>query len=252
MKRTKSSKRKTIDEAILAILSNVEIEENKIFLSCKQLDRKQYLAVNEVLENMGGKWNRKSKSHIFTEDPTEKLECVLLTGKITLPKKYGYFPTPATISIKLIELAKIERGMSVLEPSAGQGGIADLIPKDCRIDCIELLSDNVAILEKKGYQAQQANFLAIEPSPIYHRVVMNPPFERQQDIDHVSHALKFLKPKGILVAIMSASILFRENKKTVEFRDLIHQHNGYTERLPEGCFKESGTGVNAVLVSMDI
>jgi 16S rRNA G1207 methylase RsmC len=35
---------------------------------------------------------------------------------------------------------------------------------------------------------------------------MNPPFARQADIHHVNHALKFLKPDGLLVSVMSAGV----------------------------------------------
>ena len=38
----------------------------------------------------------------------------------------------------------------------------------------------------------------------------------QQDIDHVTAAYGLLAPGGILVTIMSAGVLFRENKKTVD------------------------------------
>lgn len=241
---------KRIDEATLTILSRVTVEGDAIFLTCGQLDRKQYQAVNEVLENMGGKWNRKAKGHVFSEDPTDKLEQVLLSGEIVPPKKYGYFPTPAEVAMKLIEMAEVEPCMSVLEPSAGQGGIADFVPEGCPLDCFELLPDNVAVLEKKGYKVQQGDFLAVEPKPLYSRVVMNPPFEKQADIDHVNHAWKCVMPGGRLAAIMSASVLFRENRKTAEFRELVNSH-GYIERLPEGSFKEAGTGVSTCIVVMD-
>lgn len=241
---------KQIDEATLAVLSRVTVEGNTIFLTCGQLGRKQYLTVNEILEIMGGKWNRKAKGHVFTDDPTDKLEQVLLSGEIIPPKKYGYFPTPPEIAMTLIGLAEIEPFMSVLEPSAGQGGIVDFIPKDCLIDCVELLPDNVAVLESKAYKVQQDDFLNIDPHPLYHRVVMNPPFEHQQDIDHVLHAWKCVMPGGKLAAIMSAGILFRENRKTTEFRQLVETH-GYVKRLPEGSFKASGTGVNTCIVVME-
>lgn len=243
-------KTKHIEEAILKILSRVTIQGNIVFLTCGQLDRKQYQAVNEVLENMGGKWNRKARGHIFSDDPMDKLEQVLLSGEIIPPKKYGYFPTPPEVARKVIELAEIEPSMSILEPSAGQGGIADFVPRGCSIDCVELLADNVSVLEKKGYRVQLGDFLAVEPKPIYSRVLMNPPFERQQDIDHVNHAWKFVMLGGRLVAIMSAGILFRENRKTKEFIEIVNTH-GYIERLPENSFRDAGTGVNTCLVVMD-
>ncbi|MHA1417319.1 MAG: N-6 DNA methylase [Candidatus Heimdallarchaeaceae archaeon] len=239
-----------IDEKTLTILSTVKIDGNVIFLTCGQLDRKQYIAVNKVLEAMGGKWNRKIKGHIFSENPTEKLEQVLLYGEIKTHKEYGFFPTPAKIAKKIIEFADIKSGMFVLEPSAGQGGIADFVPKNCHLDCIELLPENVIILKKKGYKVQQGDFLSFKPNPIYHRIVMNPPFEKQQDIAHVKHAWKFLRKGGKLVSIMSAGIIFRENKKTLEFREMVNSY-GYIEKLPEDSFKESGTKVNTCIVILE-
>jgi len=245
---------KKIDEAVLAILSRVTVEENIIFLTCGQLDRKQYLAVNEILENMGGKWNRKAKGHTFTENPTDKLEQVLLTGEIEPPKKNGYFPTPPEIAMKLVAMADIKPGMNVLEPSAGQGGIADYIPKDCSLDCIELLPDNVSILEKKGYRVLKGDFLTVEPKPLYERIVANPPFSYgghpQADIDHVLHMWECLTLSGRIVSIMGAGVLFRENAKTIGFRDLINRY-GCIERLPENSFKISGTAVNTCIAILD-
>jgi len=171
---------KRIDEATLAILSRVTIDDRWITLTCGQLERKQYLAVNEILEHLGGEWSRKLKAHVFDGDPTDALEQVLLTGEITSPKDYGYFPIPPAIARKLIEMAEIEPGMFVLEPSAGQGGIADYIPTNCQIDCIELLPPNVDVLYQKGYRnVTQEDFLTVETKPLYDRVIMNPPFALQ-------------------------------------------------------------------------
>jgi predicted RNA methylase len=237
---------KKINDSTLAILSRVTVTGNEIFLTCGQLDRKQYAAVNEVLENIGGKWSKKTKSHVFPDDPIDKLESVILTGEIVPPDKHGYFPTPPALARRVIELAEIRYDHAVLEPSAGQGGIADHVPEDCDLDCVELLPDNAAVLDEKGYCVKCCDFLTVEPTPAYDRVVMNPPFERQQDIDHVAHAMKFLKPGGILVSIMASSVMFRENRKTAEFRELVNGR-GHFELLPENSFKESGTGVNTVI-----
>ena len=243
-----------IDESILAILSRVTIEGNQIFLTCGQLDRKQYEAVNKVLDNIGGKWNRKSKSHVFKEDPTDRLELVLLTGEITPPKKNGYFPTPKPVVSQLIAIAEVKPGMTVLEPSAGQGSISDVLyDMGCLVFMIENLPDNWSALEKKGkgLLLAQMDFMEYEPTMQFDRVIMNPPFERQQDIDHVTRAWGFLKPGGRLVSIMSAGVKFRENKKTLEFRKLIDDFGWFAADLPEGSFKISGTAVNTVIVVLE-
>jgi type I restriction-modification system DNA methylase subunit len=74
---------------------------------------------------------------------------------------------------------------------------------------------------------------------------------RELDIDHVMHAFKFLKPGGKLVSVMSAGITFRQDRKAVAFREMLEAHNGQIIPLPEGSFKESGTGVNAVIVTVE-
>lgn len=219
-------------------------------MTCGQLDRKQYQAVDEVIKNIGGKWNRKAKAHVFQENPTDKLEQVLLIGEITKPKKFGYFPTPLKLAQQVVALAEISQDHAVLEPSAGQGGIADHVPYKDLLDCVELLSENITILEQKGYRVISGNFLEVEIAPIYDRVVMNPPFEKQADIDHVLKAWEYVKPGGRLVSIMASNVVFRENRKTVEFRELLESH-GTLEHNPVGSFKESGTMVNTVIIVMD-
>ena len=79
---------------------------------------------------------------------------------------------------------------------------------------------------------------------------MNPPFSRQADIHHVNHAIKFLKPGGVLVSVMSAGVTFRTNRLTDDFRRMVIAHNGQIGALPAGAFKESGTMVNTEIARM--
>ncbi|MEQ8349820.1 MAG: hypothetical protein RIB84_01100 [Sneathiellaceae bacterium] len=83
---------------------------------------------------------------------------------------------------------------------------------------------------------------------LYDRIVMNPPFDRQRDIDHVMHALRFLKPDGYLVAIMSAGTEFRETRKATSFRALMEKMRAKWRDLPAGSFAHAGTYVNTCLV----
>jgi predicted RNA methylase len=240
-----------INNDVLAVLSQAIVNGNAVTLT-GQLDRKLYIKTNEVLEAAGGKWNRKAKAHLFNGDATEIIEQIILTGEILIPQDFGYFPTPEPVVNRLMELAEIEPGMLVLEPSAGQGAIAREVAKIARVDCIELLQKNAEILvDADIYRTVvKGNFLETYLHPVYDRVVMNPPFERQADIKHVQHALKFLKPGGRLVSVMSASVTFRENNLTREFRELVSSRKGSIEALPEGSFKVSGTGVNTVIVTI--
>ena len=246
----------TIPEDVLTVLSTVEIEGNNVRITA-QLDRKLYLAVNKVLDRIGGKWNRKAKAHVFDADPTERLDVVINSGVLDPKVKTGYFPTPAVIVDRMIELADIDETHLILEPSAGQGHIAEkLIQITENVIVCENLEENCRFLENKQIACSGEFFRFAEQSlklkRFFDRIVMNPPFERQADIDHVTAAYGLLAPGGILVTIMSAGVLFRENKKTVEFRDNIMEQNvTYLDRLPAGAFKESGTMVNTILLRLE-
>lgn len=239
-----------ISEDVLTVLSKSTITGNALVLPGEQLERNLYMRTNKVIEAAGGKWDRKAKAHLFIDDATEIIEQIILSGEITIPQDFGYFPTPEPIVKQLITLANVKPGMLVLEPSAGQGAIAREVAKIARVDCVELLPQNAEILEREGVYRTVAigNFLETYLKPIYDRVIMNPPFEKQSDIKHVRHALNFLKPDGILVSVMASSVKFRENTLTKDFRNLVDMSNGEIIALPEKSFKSSGTGVNTVIV----
>lgn len=167
----------------------------------------------------------------------------------------GFFPTPEALAREVVEKANIEPGMSVLEPSAGLGHLADIIMEvepECSLVCMEQYVPLAEALRLKGYAAVQTDFLQEGPREIFDRIVMNPPFENQADIDHVLHAFEFLKPEGRLVAIMSTSWTFRDNAKSVEFREFVG-NNGTWEQNEEGAFKSAfrPTGVATVTVTLD-
>ena len=238
-----------VDQQILQVLSVAHTQGNALTLN-GQLDRKLYERTNKVLDAAGGRWNRKAKAHLFEDEAADVVEQIILTGAVTRAQDFGYFPTPESIVARLIELAKIEPGMVVLEPSAGQGAIAREVAAITKVDCVELLPQHAELLRAGGFvrEVWQNDFLQLKPSPTYDRIVMNPPFKHQADIRHVLHALAFLKTGGLLVSVMSAAVTFRANKLTEDFRSLIGQRGGFIEECPEAAFKESGTMVRTVIV----
>ena len=56
---------KSISPKAKEILSAGMIVGNNFHLPPGQLDRKLYTAVNKVLADFGGKWNRKLQVHVF-------------------------------------------------------------------------------------------------------------------------------------------------------------------------------------------
>ena len=168
-----------------------------------------------------------------------------------------FFPTPAKIADEMIEAADIQDGMSVLEPSAGMGHIAERIREAGHdADVVEYSARRKELLEAKGFNVVGDDFMSITPeSGLYDRIIMNPPFGKRQDAQHVMHAYDLLAPNGRVVAIMGEGVFFGKDKKAVEFRDWLESVGGTEEKLPEGSFNDPSlpvnTGVNVRMVVID-
>lgn len=232
-----------IEKQVIDVLASAEIEGNKLRLTA-QLDRALYQKVAKVLLSIGGKWNSKEKAHIFKEDVETMISNMLLTGEYTdVKQEFQFFPTPDALAKEIVEKAGIVDGDVCLEPSAGHGNIAKYMP-GC--DVIELNPDNRKYLVENGFILVHDDFMTFEPQKDYDVIVMNPPFCKQQDIKHVTKAIQIAKK--CVVAIMSASPMWRSDKASEEFRLLVKSFGGTLEELPEGAFKESGTNVKTCLV----
>lgn len=106
-----------------------------------------------------------------------------------------FFPTPDAVAEEVVGQAEIEPGMRVLEPSAGNGMLADAARNaGAEVDVVEQAGQLRAILAEKGFALVGDDFLEYRPSVPYDRIVMNPPFSNDQDIQHVEHAYTMLKP----------------------------------------------------------
>lgn len=166
----------------------------------------------------------------------------------------GYFPTPAEVIERMCTFADVQDGHTILEPEAGSGAILDYLAEHFGdVSCIayEVNHNLFEVVNGSHPCVQHANFLTVDPAEVADRVLMNPPFERLKDVDHVQHAFKFLKPGGTLVAIMSPSAFFRKDKKAQGFRAWLAARNGYAHDLPEGSFKSSGTSVRTKIVVIE-
>lgn len=163
------------------------------------------------------------------------------------------FPTPPELAKRVVELAHV-RGKRVLEPSAGTGALAlEALRQGAEmVRTYEINEKLCEVLRRAKYDngslcpSEPLDFLEVETSLQYERVVMNPPFSA--DVEHVTRALEMLAPGGKLVAIMSAGVKFRSERKYETFRELVASTGGTIEDLPDGSF--SGTGVRTVLVQI--
>ena len=176
---------------------------------------------------------------------TKLSDCsTIITGEYTDAKKdFQFFPTPEELAKKIVSIANIQSDEKCLEPSAGHGNIAKLMP-NC--DCIELLPENREYLLKNGFNLIHDDFLTFKSEKEYDVIVMNPPFAKFQDVMHVTKAIEIAK--RCVVAIVGAGILFRDDKRNIAFRKLVSDYNGNIKLLPENSFKASGTEVRTALV----
>lgn len=177
----------------------------------------------------------------------------LMEAEHRLQTGRGWFWTPSAVALRMIDEAGICADHKILEPSAGLGDIVDQLPhgKAWRdnISVVEANYSRREVLELKGYQVAGTDFLEMGQGG-WNRILMNPPFENFQDIEHVRHAYKLLAPGGRIVAVMSPGPFFRGEKKALEFREWL-DGKGWSEDLPAGSFKEAGTGVATKLVVID-
>lgn len=150
----------------------------------------------------------------------------------------GYFPTPPEIASRMVDLAGIEEGMRVLEPSAGGGALLDEIASRVNgstvVHACEVNYTLREVLEAKGYALVGHDFTDydVPDEGRYDRIVMNPPFERGQDAEHIARAFSMLKPGGRLVALHSPGLMFRTDRKATAFRELCEEAGGYPEDVP--------------------
>jgi predicted RNA methylase len=243
-----------IDQEVMTILANSKVYNMVLFLPPEKLERKLYQKVNLVLTQIGGKWDRRKGGHVFSEDPADAIDEILLTGQVTNKKKeYQFFPTPLKIAKEICEMAEITNKCDCLEPSAGTGNIADVIwgysPKSLTV--IELDKSNARHLEGKySLTIIGQDFLAWNVKKRFDRVVMNPPFSKKQDMKHILKAWELLKPKGILVSILSPSPFYCSDKKSQEFMEFLSAHNAAVKDFEEGEFKESGTAIRTKCIKV--
>lgn len=248
------------DNDVLDILRSMDWQDGGTLgiITGGQLERKLYERVNKALEAMGGKWNRSKRGHVFQFDPRPSVDGLLENGSLTVERD-GFFETPRAVVERMLELVPMSGPFTrMLEPSAGMGAILKVLQGqpgffEVLCDVVEKNTERYKYLWNT-YQDSKvycADFLAFFPDHHYDRIYMNPPFEELQDVDHVQHAYRLLADYGKMVSVMAESAFFRNDKKSMAFRDWLDEVGGYSEPLPDGAFKESGTGVKARLVVIE-
>ncbi|MBN9400748.1 MAG: strawberry notch C-terminal domain-containing protein ['Candidatus Kapabacteria' thiocyanatum] len=170
-------------------------------------------------------------------------------------RAYEHYPTPLPIVRTMLDLADIQPGQRILEPSAGEGAIAEQIrarQPDAAVHVVEydtLLSD---VLLLKGFNVTTGDFLTYNRDRAlqFDRIVMNPPFDRGIDIKHVYHAYRMLKDGGTLVAIVSGNAIDGSDEANYLFRDFVKERGSWRLYTPSEYMGPSGKLANGRVIGI--
>lgn len=185
------------------------------------------------------------------EDPVKKAERAIIGQKVGI----DFFPTPAHVAQRMARMARIREGMRVLEPSAGNGNLADAAKAEGGlVDVIEISSQLRDILTAKGYTVVDHDFDGFTPEKPYDAILMNPPFSQRRDAAHIMRAFDMLASGGTLVAIAGEGVFFGSDQRAVAFREWLDTHEADVEALDGGTFKDNAllaqTSANARLIML--
>jgi hypothetical protein len=264
----------SVSPEVLEVLNAAQITEQLVRF--ESMDRKTYVAINALLERFGAKWKSgKIKAHVFPKEvnPAEALD---LIRSENLPPKINqnplaFFSTQTPVCSRMFEKARsIDSTFPfcrILEPEAGEGAIADYVSQkvvalsdsgetgEHDLVLVEIDPKRCEILRGKGYEPIEDDFLSIRPGDYrqFDVILMNPPFTVNGDMDvyirHIRHAYLFVRTGGVLVAIAPPEIDYAKRKVLNDFRSFVKRHGGW-EPLPDGSFKESGTDVKTIMITL--
>lgn len=121
----------------------------------------------------------------------------------------GFFRTQREVAELIVEEAGLRtsylgaegEGLTILEPSAGDGAIAEVVDEmRMAASTLHVCEQNhrlTDILTMMGFEYVGSDFLQVTRK--YDRIIGNPPFERLQDIEHVRHGYELLNDGGRLM-----------------------------------------------------
>ncbi len=250
-------KKKQADEGkkwnVEDILKHCTLEDGVLKLPKVQFNKKSYAEAKKWIEEAGGSWQSgKIQGFTFPFNP-ERVFSILKEGKrCNLQKEYQFFETPAEVADWLVMLAGgINEADTVLEPSAGRGALIKAIHRACpsvTVECYELMPENREFLYSLDNVIILDEDFTKDSVGSYTKIIANPPFSGNQDIEHVRIMYKLLEKGGTLAAITSSHWKIASEKKCVDFRNWLEEVHGEVFEIGAGEFKESGTSISTMAV----
>lgn len=214
-----------------------------------------YADVRKAFLNAGAEYKR--NTFIFPNDAQPYIDRLMGGESVNIKKEFQFFPTPLELAEEMAAfiLDGFPRGGSILEPSAGQGALIEAMQDDRRligtVTAIELMDVNCSVLTKKGIGHIQGDFLTYNFTGQFDRVIANPPFSKNQDIDHIYKMYQVLKKGGRIVTIASKHWQHSTGKKETAFKAWLNEIGAVVDDIEAGVFKESGTNIATCMIIID-
>lgn len=240
-------------------LSKCTIQGNKVLLPEEFLAN--YKDVRAALHKAGGTYKRNSFE--FNSDPMPFIERLMTGASVNIKKEFQFYETPDDIADWMAEQLflglprPLSPNLKILEPEAGQGALIKAVyrvhPELIRVHACELMPENASILKSMPkVNLVGDDFLKLETEVKFDRIIANPPFAKNQDIDHIYKMWEVLAPGGTIVTCASKHWQLSKNKKETAFRTWIEDElEAGVYDLENGRFKSSGTMVGACIIEID-
>ena len=168
-----------------------------------------------------------------------------------------FYPTPRALAERAWALFKNRKFRRVMEPSAGDGALADAHPWESDrysrgypsvIDCCEIDVTKHPVLRSKGYTVVGLDFMNFGSAAHVSHIIMNPPFA--QGAAHVLKAYDLLWEGEIVAIINAATLLNPHTRERQRLLQLIESFGSY--EVIQGAFSvpeaERQTDVDIALV----
>lgn len=235
------------------ILQNCKWDGEVLTLPQTQFTKKSYLEAKKWIEETGGQWNTSKQGFTWEIDANRVVGILMQGRRCNLKQEYQFFATPDKIAdIAVSKFSSLSEDMTILEPSAGTGALVNAVRRRCpnaQVDCYELMPENVQILQHvEGAHIIGDDFNKCEGK--WQRIIANPPFSGNKDIDHVYMMYDHLQMDGELSVIVSQHWKFANDNKCQYFRKWLEDNGATVEDIEQGEFKESGTNVATSLIHL--
>ncbi|GAB2717058.1 SAM-dependent methyltransferase [Kitasatospora kifunensis] len=185
--------------------------------------------VHRVLTRSGACWSFRQRAYVFADlypsGRAAELVERIVARRCAVPRPdRGVVSCPQSIAELLWSEIPHGEGMEALEPSAGHGVLAaEGAARGWVMDCYEIDGDRAADITRAGIARTvgTADFLTIEARAEYDAVVMYPPHRRNVAVEHILHAHRFLRPGGVLGALVSIGIENTAGPAGRKFQELL-------------------------------